>query len=69
MSETFEQRHVIQTQHLTDINVICQNREFLCGVLEEKVFFSKQRWCEELEALLLPSSLAKQCLDSERYQF
>lgn len=43
MSETFEQRYVIQAQHLTDINVICQNREFLCGVLEEKVFFSKQR--------------------------
>lgn len=69
MSETFEQRHVIQAQHLTDVDVICQHWEFLCGILEEKVPLSKGQWSEELEALLLSSSVAKQCLRRQRQQF
>ena len=39
MSEAFEERHIIQPQHLTDVLVVCQNRQLVCRVLEEQVIF------------------------------
>lgn len=42
MPETFEERDIIQPQHLTDIHVVLQDGEFLSHVSEEKVVFSKR---------------------------
>lgn len=71
VSEAFEQRHVVQAQHLTDVHPLGQKGQLLRRIPEEKISFSKRRRSEELEALLLSSSPAKQGLDGEirRLQF
>lgn len=69
MPKAFEQCHIIQPQHLTHIDVIWKNSKFICRILEEKVIVSKDRWGEELEALLLSSLSAKQCLNNIRQWF
>lgn len=65
MPETFEERDIIQPQHLTDIHVVLQDGEFLSHVSEEKVVFSKRWGAEDLEALPLSSLPTKQCLKNE----
>lgn len=42
MTKSFEQRHIIQPQHLTDIYVVLQDNEFLSHISEEKIVFSKR---------------------------
>lgn len=62
MPKSFEQRHIIQPQHLTDIYVVLQDNEFLSHISQEKIVFSKRRGAEELEALPFSSLPTKQRL-------
>lgn len=64
MPEAFQQGHIIQPHHLTDVHVNWQNIQSVCRVSEQKVFLSKKSWLKELEALHLLSSFAKQHLNN-----
>lgn len=66
MSKAFEECHIIQPQNLTYIHAVWQNGEFMCGIFEEKVIFSKRRGVKEVEALPLSSLLAKQHLNNNK---
>lgn len=64
MPEAFQQGHIIQPHHLTDVHVDWQNIQSVCRVSEQKVLLSKESWLKELEALHLLSSFAKQHLNN-----
>lgn len=64
MPEAFQQGHIIQPHHLTDVHVIRQNIQSICRVSEQKVFLSKKSWLKELKALHLLSFFAKQRLNN-----
>lgn len=66
MPEAFEQCHIIQPQHLSDIHVLGQNRQFMCHIFEEKVALPKNRWVEKLKALQLSSLSAELRLNNNR---
>lgn len=42
MPEAFQQGHIIQAQHLTDVHIIWQNTEFLRCICEQEVLLSKK---------------------------
>lgn len=66
MSKAFEESHIIQPQHLTDVHVIRKNSQFICHIFEEKVVFSKRRGVEEMEAPSLSPLLTKQHLNNNK---
>lgn len=43
MPEAFQQGHIIQAQHLTDIHIIWENTQFVRRISEQEVLLSKKR--------------------------